>query len=55
MHENKKDIRCPRCGYELVIPLKLGDSKVEVVWDVWCPRCGHLWALRQPLRVEDIP
>ncbi|MCS7135897.1 MAG: hypothetical protein RMJ14_05275 [Nitrososphaerota archaeon] len=52
MCRDKEDVKCPRCGYELVIPLKPQDSKVESVWDVWCPRCGHLWALKQPIRVE---
>jgi len=53
MCKEKEQIICPRCGYGLAIPLKPRDSNVKYVWDVWCPRCGHVWALGQPIRVED--
>ncbi|MEM2910483.1 MAG: hypothetical protein QXO01_05415 [Nitrososphaerota archaeon] len=53
MSKEGVQIKCPRCGYELVIPLKPRDSRVNNVWDVWCPRCGHVWALKNPLRVDE--
>ncbi|MDJ0270823.1 MAG: transposase [Aigarchaeota archaeon] len=44
--------KCPRCGYELTIPLRPSDAKTQKVWTLYCPRCGFTWALGKPL--EDI-
>lgn len=41
--------RCPKCRYELTIPLRPSDSKVETFSSLWCPRCGHTWATKTPI------
>jgi DNA-directed RNA polymerase subunit RPC12/RpoP len=43
---------CPRCGYEVAIPLKPSDSQARRVWDFYCTRCGYTWTRKEP--VEDV-
>lgn len=44
--------KCPRCGYDVIMPLKPSDSKVAKVWDFYCTRCGYTWTADSP--VEDV-